>query len=175
MSVKLTEVERLTLLNQFKILSRITPEEDQDLVYSYYVDILQHGFEYDYGRIFDDSLMPCVPKENGEFVLNVMYMYRCIKESYDNLVANNATGQITATEIAFLGFDAKEPGGHLRYCQHLVVEDLYPEYKGRRLESHMSVLDAYARMLSRFDTINGNEQHNMSAEQLKYILHGELV
>lgn len=172
MITKLTNVERLTLLNQFKILNRIIPQSEQDLNYTFCIEVLQQGFEHEYDEIISNSMFEEMPKEDSSFVWNVLSAYRCIYQSFHKLQNSESLNNLTFNDIRFKGFDGNEHGRHLAYCEFIINDmERFDEFKGYSLNTHMSILSWYQGLLERFDSFDELMRDTLTEKDIKYILN----
>ena len=74
----------------------------------------------------------------------------------------------------FKGFDGNNESEHLSVCRFLVEEmDLWSEFKGRVVNSHMQVLPGYQRMMSVFNPLRSSlHTGHLAAQQIVAILKG---
>ena len=94
--IKLTDVERLILANQYEILSKLS----DDKTYAKWAETLRGGYEWLYSQYFD-HLSPNLQRE-AEHVLAIPGIYSDLRDSYAQLP--DKTG-IDPRQIEFPGFD----------------------------------------------------------------------
>ncbi|MDG0843149.1 YfbU family protein [Staphylococcus equorum] len=100
---KMSDQERLSLLNQFKILKTLNSDED----YSVEVKVLEEGLEAFYDDILFDGLNDAIDESKQEFVSKVLRLYRDAIFSYEKL--NDAEKEDTIkNKIQFYGFDLND-------------------------------------------------------------------
>ena len=144
----LTKLDRRSLINQFKILERLDPEEA-----SYYkkaISILEGGFEANYDFVFQGIIDPINDGVIHE-VLEILSMFRHLHCSYKEL--SDKSG-ISEESTGLSGFDANNEHDHLRYARYLVEEDSsFKELGSHVYNSHMPRLRHYRQMLERYQEI----------------------
>ncbi|WP_455296522.1 YfbU family protein [Brucella pituitosa] len=143
--LKLTPIERLSLLNQFRILNRIEPNEG----WAETVSILEGGFSNEYSTLLD-YLGTELPADEGDFVLAVLVMYEAMQHAVP--VVEDGERDL----YVFPGFDGNNEGAYLAYYKHIIDIQRRWDYlrRGRDLNSHFPTLERYRRMLARFREMN---------------------
>ncbi|WP_344341984.1 YfbU family protein, partial [Streptomyces rhizosphaericus] len=79
--MEISKAERLILANQFRILAESNPQ-DKHLIRA---EILERGYEALYNDEIFNLLSEEMDQEEGDFVIDVLSMYRGIDDSYENL------------------------------------------------------------------------------------------
>ena len=158
--VKLTPIERLTLLNQFRILNRLEPNEG----WAETVAVLEGGFSNEYGTLLD-YLGTELPADEGDFVVAVLVMY----EAMQYAVPAGEGGE--RDPYVFPGFDGNNEGAYLAYYKHIIDVQKRWDYlrRGRDLNSHFPTLHLYRTMLIRFREMNV-AIHEMTPEQAEELI-----
>lgn len=144
--MKLSKFERLMLVNQFKILERLYPDESD------YYQVQRKALEWGYARHYKDLLKWIsdeMSKEDCDEIVEIIDLHRVLYSSYSNLVDK---GNISLEDIGFRGFDGNVEAQELLYtvyCMHDL--DGYQELRGGRqkddFSSHSPMLGKYRRML----------------------------
>lgn len=116
MPISLTKVERLILVQQFRILSLLEPEKKG--TYEQKSEILSHGFVSHYDDVFDDGIANEFADEDAEFVCQVLRMFTAIQYSYDNVLTQSEREGIPST--SFPGFDSIAEAPYLSYARLLM-------------------------------------------------------
>lgn len=130
--MQLTLVERLTLRNQFEILSRLG---DQDHPYAEWIEILERGYEHLYSELFSDLDREGVATGVSREVFDILDVFRALDDA-------GRRGQVPAGATPrFAGFDANTEAGHYAFARFLI------ETQGRYEESS-SVVNAHRPTLS---------------------------
>lgn len=145
--MKLSDVERLLLANQFRILEQLAPDTSEKNDYGQRAEVLERGFTGLYSWVFE-YLDTALPEQVCEEVFEILNMHRALRHSFDAL--DDKSG-LDSAEVAFRGFDGNEETEH--YC---FAEFLRRKYDGGRYgelhkdpdNSHAPVLESYKRMLS---------------------------
>ena len=139
--MKLSPTERLSLMNQFRILGHLEETEQ----YDNYVDILQSGYEGLYQHIFEHVYDP-QPAEISDEVFEILDMYRALDNAYRKGVAVPSEGR-----PKFDGFDGNNDP-HFGVAQFILDKlGLYAENNGRPRNSHSRAeLPIYRQMLARW-------------------------
>lgn len=150
--MKLTKVERLTLMNQHKILALLDEEEREH--HEQMVEILRNG----YASLYDDlteELSDELSEADGDFVLDVLNMHLAIQR-----VAQDA-GVDTREEgnwaLQMRGFDGNNESQMLRFARftaqeegsaygQFLVNGQFPNSHSRSVEFHQRMLDEYEEM-----------------------------
>lgn len=94
-TANLTKVERALLLNQYKILEIICPENAER--YLNCQSILEHGY-----TIFYDEVLNVWDDLDCQYVLDVADLFRLLKQGYEGLKDKDG---IDAEALKFKGFD----------------------------------------------------------------------
>lgn len=166
-AVRMDDNTRLILLNQFEILSKLEPEENY---YSRCRDILQNGYEYLYSDIKKHISDP-MPSKDGEFVFDVLQMYREITTSYNRLKDKEG---LTEEDIAFQGFDGNEEVKYYLFTCFLIEDDnRFIELKENpyfSLNSHCDKIHEYSRMLNVWQTNFNRYNTFLGVRDIKQIL-----
>lgn len=164
---KLNEVERLMLLNQYRILAAL--DESRSREYTQYADVLQKGHAGFYGDMFD-TLSEGTSENDLNESNDILTMFNFI----DNAVATLAPAQrelLDLQQLNFAGFDGNRDK-HYAITEFMIEKmDRFEEYKGRRLNSHTSSsLPKYRKMLVVFNEARkGQFGKDLSFEDLKNI------
>ena len=135
--MQLTPVERLTLRNQFEILSRVG---DQDRPYAEWIEILERGYEHLYGELFSDLDREGVASEVSREVLDIFDVFRALDEAARRGAIPDGAGSAAAR---FAGFDANTEPGHYAFARFLI------ETQGRYEES-ATVMNAHRPTLAEY-------------------------
>jgi len=144
--MKLTIVERMTLMNQFKILAHLENTNE----YANYIKILQNGYEYEYGEMFQWIEGMSLPEPDCLFVKDVLEAYGCIQRCGKE---SGNTSITTHPFYKFSGFDGNDEGEYLGYARFMIQDQgkwNYLEMSGDNLNSHMPTLDKYRAMVQKW-------------------------
>jgi len=135
---KLTEVERLVLVNQYRLLSALDKKESEYYDYASKILILENGFEDHYHEIFG-MLGDPPPATLCRDVANIMNLFDAIYES---------TKRKPPEPLRFLGFDSNTENEALKYAEFLYKRGGF-KFIPRPENSHAPVMRAYMRMVRR--------------------------
>lgn len=166
--MKLTQVERLTLINQYSILALLDPAERK--YYEWLIQGLRLGIESIDRELFDQLDSKGIDRDASEFVIDVMCMYRALQNSLDDLKDKQG---ITPTEVWFPGFCGNTEGRYLAFASWFCSDRSGGLRRFERLyrddmNSHCPVADTYQSMLVRWRECSDRER--MSAEEIRRVL-----
>ncbi|MCR6850166.1 YfbU family protein [Bacillus sp. IBL03825] len=168
--MQLTKKERLALVNQYLILEKLYPNEEE-----YYKTMriaLEKGYTKHYSeniRFIEDELS----EHQCEEVIEVLKMHRALNWSYDNLEDKE---DVEKDDLKFDGFDLNDEheakyADYAKYYMHDLnfYVDVRAENDYETYNSHRSMLSKYRRMLSVWRGIeNPNE---LTIQEIKDILN----
>lgn len=173
--MELSKKDRLILVNQYRILQKLSKEGYEIDNYEVKISALLNGFTLHYDDLFDEFSENELSKEESRYVLDVLELYRGIIFSYTRLCGENAVSKLTDDDVAFPGFDGNEETKYLAYARYF-IEDLerYDELKQYRAswdyDSHMNTTHRYETMLKEFNKIDFQYRYCMSEEQILKLL-----
>lgn len=166
--MQFTKKERLNLINQYKILSKLYPEDLEH--YDELREILEDGYEIFYSQI-SEWVSQDMPEKEGKFVLDVLDLYRAIEDykriSKDQKVIDNHYSY-------FRGFDGNNEGKYMQFARFLIhKQNKFSEQKdylrkNDNLNSHMPMISTYEKMLSKWRDIG--KPWNLNAQHINDIL-----
>lgn len=121
--MKLSQIERLLLINQFKILERLYPDEYETC--SNNRKALENGYELNYSWFLpSDDVMS---DEECMEVIEILNMYRAIYFSSDNISDKELSQNYL---LKFQGFDGNEEFKQYSYTMYLIIDhNRYKELK----------------------------------------------
>lgn len=161
----LTLYQRLSLINQYEILSRLDETTGTD--YEHYIRILGSGYAGMYDELFE-TISEEVPPEITEEIEQILHMY---------IVINNCVNQLNDTQkeeidlrrLDFEGFD----GHQEHYHQYSLLRDMdrYEMFEDYPMDSHSGTsIVKYRKMLREFNQIiESKDRHELSFEELQQI------
>lgn len=157
--MKLTDQERIILINQNKILALL--DEGNADGYRKVITVLERGLVTEYEEVL--YLEPPMSETDCREVLDILAMFNALHYSYDRL---EDKGGIDALKIRFVGFDGNNEGRQLGYARYLIEQDdRYTHLvEGRDLDSHGPFMDEYRDMLERYKALG--EPSLLTREQL---------
>ena|ERR1700691_5048142 len=144
----LTPVERLQLINQFRILEKLYPEHAED--YAASREIIAHGYAIQYEEAFTEVYEE-MDVEEGEYVYDVLNLHRTLVQSYEALTDKKG---LTLDDIRFRGFDGNNETKRWAFAEHLQKQGKWKETLTGGLNSHSEMtMHRYPRMLEKFEPI----------------------
>ena len=159
--------QRLILINQYKILEKLCPENAEE--YSRNREILENGFTLHYNELIQmisDDIEENLLRE----VLDILDMYRCL---YFAVFARDNYPEYKDKQIYFPGFDGNEEYIQLKYTLFFIFKlDRYDELKKQNYygdyNTHCNTLEQYRKMLTRWKSIS--DKTNISDDDLKWLI-----
>ncbi len=166
--MKLSQMERLILVNQYLILENLYPEDARD--YALIRRAIECGYESRYCEAFK-HLCPdneVLSEAEGERVHKILDMFRALKCSYNKL--DDKAG-IEPKKVALWGFDGNNESVYMGYARYL-IEDCQAWGELREdavFNRHLPSLSRYNRMLEVWNSY-GNDKYMLSKEQILSII-----
>lgn len=145
--MELSKKDRLSLINQYRILAALDKGEESH--YLELIHILEHGYEIFYSMV-DEWIAENMPEEEGRFVLKVLDLYRAIE---DVKRSTRDPRLLEHHSAIFPGFDGNNESEYLGFCRFLLEKQgkfqEQEQYlsKNDGMNSHMPMIDKYRRML----------------------------
>jgi uncharacterized protein YfbU (UPF0304 family) len=143
----LTKKDRLFLINQYKILAFLNPDEAK--YYDELIEILQNGYAIFYSQLHE-WISDDVDAEAGRFVLDILNLYRAV----ENIKRSTKDEALIKHYYSFFhGFDGNNEGEYFLFCRFLIeTQGKFQEqlpYLGQNdnLNSHTPMTGKYQRML----------------------------
>ncbi|MFD2628718.1 YfbU family protein [Oceanobacillus kapialis] len=166
--MEISKAERLILANQFRILAESNPQ-DKHLIRA---EILERGYEALYNDEIFNLLSEEMDQEEGDFVIDVLSMYRGIDDSYENLQDKQ---NLSEREITFPGFDGNYETRYYGFTKFFIQDySRFAEIDERcngNFNSHRELIPKYRRMLETWNQIPSEERHSMNIEQIQELLN----
>jgi uncharacterized protein YfbU (UPF0304 family) len=158
--MKLSNVERVMMSNQFRILAKLDPQGGR---YAEFAEIVESGYEGLYDRVLEGLSKP-LPAEVSDEVFEIFDMYRSLERAYEAKIPMPTEGR-----PQFAGFD----GNNDRHygVAHFILQELglYAEQQGRPINSHSQAeLHIYRRMLAVWKKIG--KPYPLTEQQVKEIV-----
>lgn len=154
--MEFSEKDRLILINQYEILSKINNENQK--YYNECIEILRNGFEILYSKIAE-SLYDPMAIDDGKIVMDVLSIYRAIEDHKrrnpkDEVIINHTWGH-------FVGFDGNNETNYLGLTRFLIeTQGIFSEqleYRDRDdtdfFNCHFPVLGKYINMIDQWNTL----------------------
>lgn len=161
----LSNYQRISLINQFKILDHIS----SDSIYKQHIEVLRNGFTNFYDEIFE-TLSKEVPEEVSTFVHEVLNMYRSMhtfarRNNYPDLLE----------QMVFEGFDGATEFEYWDYTEFLLnFLNRYKELKDNKgdndFNSHTSNIYQYKRQLKIWEKYNNPNFESINKDIISEIL-----
>ena len=166
-NVEMTDIERLSLINQFLILEKLYPEEAD--YYEKNRIALKQGYKAHYKTIFE-HLWDEMSEESTKEVLDILEMHRAITWSVADLAKNNEI----KSKYVFRGFDGNEESEQLSYCHYFIVnleryQELVQNQEYPDFNSHCNMLPKYRRMLAVWKEEKEQYELELTLEQIEKI------
>ncbi|MDO9475139.1 MAG: YfbU family protein [Pseudohongiella sp.] len=161
--MKISDGEKLIILmltelyQKLNVEGEIDPEFIRSAIFSNNLWSLPWKYS---GIPFTDQETPDIVKE----VLDILDMWSLIEYSYENLsdeekVRLEEGAGVFGKDPIFRGFDGNNESTHMGTALFIVNDlDRFQEFAGRNMNSHMSSLDGYRRMLHKFENIRKNHE-----------------
>lgn len=169
-TVQLSKIERIQLINQHRILQKLYPEEAKYNEKA--IEILSNGYEYLYDEIYqfiydgDDVMSDAECKE----VWDTLSMFDSIDRTIEELGLEHDTRIFTK----FMGYDGNNEGKFLGFAEFTIMKDRrftsLPLNKENYFNSHMPVREIYGRMLDAWQSIDPYSRYPMTKENLDKVL-----
>ncbi|MET3134478.1 uncharacterized protein YfbU (UPF0304 family) [Oxalobacteraceae bacterium GrIS 1.11] len=162
MNLDLTDKERLMLANQYEILAKLGNDEHSALI----AETLRDGHKWLYHQLLQD-ILPNLPDEKADFVLEILGIYRDMKKSYDLLFDK---GGIEEQDVRFPGFDGNNETDLLFFTKRLIKHHKFVETLGEHgIDSHGRKVEIYDRMIRCWHSL-GAPTYPYSKENIQKIL-----
>ncbi|QTH71664.1 YfbU family protein [Pseudoalteromonas xiamenensis] len=166
-NIKITDIERLNLINQFLILEKLYPEEAD--YYEKNRIALEQGYKAHYRTIFE-HLWEEMPEEKTREVLDILEMHRAITWSLTDLSKDNKK----KSNYVFRGFDGNEESEQLSYCHYFIVnleryQELVENKEYPDFNSHCEMLPKYRRMLKVWKELKEEYDFRLTVDQIDRI------
>jgi uncharacterized protein len=167
--MNLTKLERIQLINQFEVLKILKPAEQE--YYEELIEILTNGYAIFYSEL-ENWLFDEMPVEEGQFVLDVLDLYRAI-ENYK--FHHEARAIIEHAYGNFKGFDENEEGHHFLFTRFLIdKQNKFQEQKQYedttdQFNNHWPSLSKYRRMVAKWEGFD--KKHDLNEAEILGILN----
>lgn len=165
-TIKLTDVERLILANQYEILSKLSKDD----TYALWAEALRDGHEFLYSQCFE-RLSPNLSEQKTQHVLDILSIYRALRLSYEKLTDKSG---IDASDIEFIGFDGNNESDLYGFALALAKSGRFTESLGEYgKNSHSQTTDIYERMIQRWREL-GKPNAPYSRKTIEEILAAQI-
>ena len=160
--MELTKAERLILLNQYRILEKLDPDEADACKEA--CDILQSGYALEYGTLVS-HLDEDMPEAESREVRDILDMYRALKKACREL----PEGTVNPRDVGFQGFDGNGETKYFAYATFLMeTQGKWAESKEDPRNSHWPLLPWYRKMLQSWE--ESASKWDLTAEDATRIL-----
>jgi uncharacterized protein YfbU (UPF0304 family) len=166
--MELTKKERVFLLNQYRILAKLYPEDETH--YKELIEILNHGFQIFYSMV-DEWISEDMPKDEGVFVIEILDIYRAIEDLKRTISSDKISKH---TYSYFHGFDGNQEPEYMGFARFLINEQgKFAEQQqylriNDGLNSHAPMIDKYKRMVKKWKELG--EGYKFTEAQALHIL-----
>ena len=175
-SIFLTPFERQSLINQYRILQKLTSDEREQKDYENKITALASGYELHYQEALEDISEESLSSDACREVLDILEMFRGITYSYMHIENKNPTLQ--KDRIRFAGFDGNYETKQMLYCRYFIHDlERYSEIEelcGERFDynSHCGMLSTYRQMLQTWNQYRRqlDNPYMMTEEQISQLL-----
>lgn len=143
--VRLSHSERLVLANQYAILQKIDPEQQQ--LWSLYQNIVENGFTSHYGDLFS-AIEDEMPIDDCREVMDILDMFRAF---HNSLALMRDKSGLDQERFRFQGFDGNNETVQWAFARFLIHDQKgWVESDTGELNSHRRILETYRAMLVRW-------------------------
>lgn len=159
MELDLSTQQRLILLNQYKILEKLYPEEAEK--YSQYQDIVVNGFTLHYADLINlEYISEPMKKEDMEFVLDILDVYDAL---YDAVKIRQNQPEYKGKKIVFPGFDGNNEYRLIEYMQFFIYKlnrfDCLRKKNSNDYNTHGITKQYYEQMIEKWRKFKINESY----------------
>jgi hypothetical protein len=166
MSEKLTEIERLLLMNQYKILSLLNPGANAE--YTEYLQILKGGYEKDYADLFAQVAWN-IPEKESDLVLEILCIYSRIAGAI-NRDSTQLTDDLKAKAI-FGGFADDGTGSLTTYARFAVeIRGDFPGLDILGERSQRRPMSWYRKLISRSEQLGEGAMRKLDSKTIEHLL-----
>jgi len=141
-AMQLTEVQRLILFNQFKILEKLDPENAEE--YSQNREILDEGYVREYSRLRLHQELGALECQE---VWDTLKMYAYLQRSYESVEDKTGLGKLA---ISFPGFSSNHETDQWAYARFIKQHGSWERVGRDDLDSGAPMLKQYKEMLTRW-------------------------
>lgn len=167
--MKMSKFERMLLINQYRILEKLYPDEAEDMAVQR--EALEKGYEVLYSRgseyIYDGD--DAMTADESREVWDTMDMFDAINRSLPK--SFDTTGYPL---VRFAGYDGNNEGKFMGFAQYTVERlkrfDYLPMQKPGYWNSHMPIRPVYQRMLAEWRKVSLVNRFALDEGTLRRIL-----
>ena len=149
--MELSKKDRVILINQYRMLSHLDPENSRN--YEEIIEVLQNGYAIFYSMV-NEWVSDEMSIDEGHFVIEILNIYRQI-EGYKQKNPDDKE-VIEHPYSIFAGFDGNEEGKYFGFARFLIEkQDKFGEQtpywsKTDKLNSHAPMVNKYERMIAKW-------------------------
>lgn len=168
--MKLSKLERITLIHQHRIIQKLYPEESA--INEKAIEILSNGYEYLYDEIYQYVYEgnDVMSEDECKEVWETLAMFDSIDRTLESLGQHHDSRNTTK----FFGYDGNNEGKFLGFAEFTVMKEgrfsYLPLHKDNYFNSHMPAREIYQRMLEVWSGIDASKRYPMSQESLEKVL-----
>jgi len=170
----LSPVERLQLVNQYKILEKLDAENEKH--YASLREILEEGISIFYEKVFDD-IYPQIAIEKCLLVQQVVEMFNALQYGFEKLIDKSGLDE---RDVLFYGFDVhdRDEWHFAEYWKR--AGGMWQKILKMGPDSNLNVRrDHYAKMVERWFVIKykykDKEKWKLTKEEIKAIVADDNV
>jgi len=160
--MKLSDVERIILINQSRILAILDPDSAKS--HELAAEALEGGYEGAYTWHLPSFDPEVLSAEECSETLNILTMFLVLKRTYDELEDKSG---IDSREIEYEGFDGNNDKQH-GFCFFLEKEGKFKDLNITRNSHSQGTLPMYRRMLAAWERCR--DISSLAREDLQRIL-----
>lgn len=163
-TMKLTKVERVSLIIQYKMLKKIDPDNAAD--YEEYIQILERGYEYFYPNAMQGigGYEP-IDKEETLFIYDLINMYRAFERVYDR------EGRLDEPYATFMGFDGNHEGKFISFMKFMIKDNEHHALAPYLDRSSIHAMPSYRAMVSAWNLLSSPYKHEeLTIQDIQKIL-----
>lgn len=160
--------QRLILMNQYKILEKLYPEDAE--LYARYEEILNEGYTLHYNDLIEYMSKP-MPEKEMEFVLDILDLYNTMHLA----VYRSKNEKYKGKTIYFPGFDGNHEYEYLNYARFFIFRlDRFQELQKKdtfeSYNTHVRTLDTYKSMLEYWNESKNENKFILTEQQLDELI-----
>jgi uncharacterized protein YfbU (UPF0304 family) len=164
---ELSKIERMVLINQYRILGLLDKENAAD--YERSEKVLRKGYSIYYSDVLD--VYDGLSETECRFVVDTLDVYRVLNASYKGLPDKSG---INEDDLEFKGFDGNDETSFMVFAEFLKEDDKWQEILTRDdLNTHYSTQDKYQQMIVRYKVVRGRQKdprHELTKEEIQEVL-----
>lgn len=167
----LTKVERLMLINQFRILEAVCTDKNEAESYAKGREILERGYEfhYKYDVFCEGNYDDPMPERDGGEVYDTLGMFDAINKSLPE-----GSPLKKHPHSRFSGYDGNNEAKFMTFACFTVKRlgwfQLVPLRETDPWNSHCPMRGVYGRMLAEWKKISPEEKFCMTEDQLRGVM-----